>query len=210
MSERVKRTPEQEAFGERILEMVQESLTEKALDALRALESVPRPDRELVTAYLLQTIPPGHVSHELFVKLKEHTVSSNVELVPLRIDSETKQIEVFLTERPEDDDFWPGEWHVPGTAFVPGKNEPDAWGKLFGEELHGIKCTSPVFVTNHTQHVRRGTERAEIYWVEVLREPKEGQFFPIDELPENTIGHHREVIELAADHFLETKWKGND
>ncbi len=209
MPEREKRTPEQEAFGRRLSEMIQESLDKEGLDALRVLESFPQPERELAAAFLLQTIPPGSVSHELFVKLKEHTVSSNIELIPFRINPETEQTEVLLIKRSEDDDFWHGEWHVPGTAFLPGENEHDAWERLFGEELQGIERTEPTFITNHTQHVRRGTERVEIYWVEVLEEPKEGQFFPVDKLPENTIEHHREVIELATNHFRETKWKGN-
>lgn len=168
-------------------------------------EKQPQNHIEQETTHLLRQLIPGHLSHELFVEMRRLNVSAGIEVVPLRIN-ENNKVEVLLTKRSENDEFWPGELHIPGTIFIPGDTVESTFGRIFDEELDRTKISEPKFVNFSMQHIRRGQEIVLVHWVEVLGEPNVGVLYEIDHLPENTITHHIDIINLAADHFVEAKW----
>jgi hypothetical protein len=57
---------------------------------------------------------------------------------------------------------------------------------------------------------RRGAEQAQIFWVEVLNEPDNGEFHGLDKLPEEVMQSQIGFIKLAAKEFEKNKKNDND
>lgn len=179
-------------------------------------------------AVYLERLEPGRQPLELYTQLSRLTVMSTVELVPLRKDPETGRIQALLTQRPEDDKWWPNQWHVPGSTILPSdevtdddlidfKNEDfnplDSYrsplDRIVAEELRGgiDIVEGPYLLEARHRAGIRGPESTVMFWAEVetvdgLVLPV-GQFFDAEDIgAQSPVGGlivgHAGLIERAA------------
>lgn len=162
-------------------------------------------ENELVR--LLKKLEPGFLPYEIFVQIARLAVLPIIEFVPLRLNN-TGAAEVLLLSRSEDDPIWPGELHTPGTVVRPTDTEGQiylAFERITKYELQGTEISQPYFVGSILHKSKRGTEQAQIFWVEVIGEPKTGTFYPVNELPPNTIGSQVAFIKQATESYIRAR-----
>ena len=160
------------------------------------------------TAELLSRFEQGYLPEPVFFELSRLMVVPVVELVPLRM-SDKGDVEVLLIDRGDDDPYWPGTVHVPGTVFMasdrPGSLQ-DVFGRLLHGELHGVNIAHPPkHVKTLFHETRRGKQLANVFWVELLETPAAGNFYNVAALPENVMDHHLHFIGDAAEAFYAQK-----
>lgn len=104
--------------------------------------------------------------------------------------------EIFLVKRPANDPVWPNMWHFPGTVLRFHDSSEEIFRRL-AEEL-GINewPAQPKLMDIVIQPNERG-RHPHIFWrLEVSSDTQfsTGQFFPIDNLPPNTIEYEAQNI----------------
>jgi hypothetical protein len=136
----------------------------------------------------------------LFLWICERTNATAYELVVGRVNPEGG-LEVLLTERPDKDPVWPGELHCPGTMALKDQSLAAAHNRLLNNELPEANIKALYSVKTDIIPTRRGQEHAAVYLAYVDYNPDDPYtFHPVDNLPENTIDHHRDhVIPWAVD-----------
>lgn len=157
---------------------------------------------------LLSKLEPGFYPLEIFLQFARLSVLSIVEFVPLRIHN--GKTEILLLKRPEHDEIWQGEVHTPGTVVRPTDTEGgsyQAYERIEKEELLGTKVSSGHFVGSIFHPSKRGMENAQVFWVEVIGDPKVGKFYDTDNLPENLMDSQRGFIAEAIRNFNKNKSK---
>lgn len=151
---------------------------------------------------------------ELFDALARLTVSVALEAVCLRarstwieLDGYLRWVEVYLVQRSQDDTAYPGEWHCPGSVMRPGESFEDIVARLEKREFDaGLKSWRFVANLNPSKFEpeARGTFLSVVYLCEL--EEKEalcGKWFPVNNLPANTVhGHRDRIIPCALGAFL--------
>lgn len=186
--------------------------------------------RAAMAAAYLNGLEAGRQPLELFTQLARLTVISTVELVPLRSNPDTDATEVLLLQRPNTDDWWPNQWHVPGTvvlptdtithdndidfaqsSFRPSDSYSSTISRLIKAELGDtiyVPETPHLLEARHREGIR-GHESTIMFWsaVEVvsLAIPS-GKFFPTMEVIENPpeaglVVGHADLVERAADAY---------
>ncbi len=156
----------------------------------------------------LKALEPGLLPLEIFYQVARLAVLPAVEVVPLRVGD--GMVEVFLTQRPSNDPFWPGEWHNPGTIVRPTDESGSfsvAFKRVCDGELGLHTWDEPVFVNPWLWHCTRGSALSLIHWLDVshLDIQVPGQYFPVNALPHNIIAGMETVVSLAVDHYKQTK-----
>ena len=162
--------------------------------------------RQVVT--LLKKYEPGFLPYDLFVQLARLTVLSIIEFVPVRIKD--GKVQILLLDRGPKDPIWPNTLHTPGTVIRPTDTSEDfshVFDRIISDELQDTKAGEPVYVDNILHQSTRGTEQAQVFWVELFEEPKIGTFYDYDNLPTHTMESQLDFIALAATHFK--RHKGN-
>ena len=168
------------------------------------MDSVTPKIHELVN--LLKDIKPGFLPRPLFVEVARIIALPILEVVPIRLRNGSA--EVLFLKRAIDDAFWPSAMHTPGTVIratdiIDGSIE-SAFSRIINDELAGTQVTAPSFVCLDARTSLRGAEQAQVYWVEVLGEPKAGVFFPVGSLP-TLVETQAKFIDKAVYEFLEHK-----
>jgi len=164
-------------------------------------------DEQKQLVRLLNKLEPGFLPFEIFLGIARLVVLSIIEFVPLRLNPNGK-VEVLLLPRGDDDPIWPNQLHVPGTVIRPTDTEGEmylAFERILRDELQGTKVSDPHFVGSILHKSKRGTEQAQVFWVEVLESPRVGHFYKIDSLPENLMHSQLAFIKQAAENFQESK-----
>ncbi len=160
------------------------------------------------TAENLRRLPKGFLPFEVFNAVAEKVTTPTIDVVPLRISN--GRMEVFMLRRPGDDPYWPGQWHVPGTVLRSTDKAGDfssGLDRLFKskDETEGTitPTSAPKYVTTKFWDVARGRELDTVHYVpvEATSDQLPGQFFPVDELPDDTIEHHKIIIQEAAEAY---------
>jgi len=143
-------------------------------------------------AWLLGFVKPGRYGTRLFNALARLTVTVALETVCFRRNG--LDIEVFLVTRSMKDSAYPGGKHVPGSAMRCGEQESDVFRRLSDRE-YGARITKATFVCNfnHTEEAR-GHFFTPIYLVELEGEPTGGHWYPVNNMPAETIEHHRDIV----------------
>ncbi len=105
--------------------------------------------------------------------------------------------EIFLVKRPANDPIWPNLWHFPGTILRFHDTADEIFARL-AEEL-GVKelPSRPQLMEIIIQPNERG-RHPHIFWrleVGANIEFPTGQFFPINQLPTDTIAYEARNIE---------------
>lgn len=159
----------------------------------------------------LAELEPGRQDYRLFKETARLFVQSTVELVPIR-KGEFNRPEVLLIQRPEDDEFWPNQWHIPGSVAlssdtVKHPSDYDApLQRILHDELQGdLKVMRGPFELGTQRRISpRGHEISIVHWAEVNGDPANGTFFDIADIqrrpPEGGIVDTHELsIQRVAD-----------
>lgn len=163
---------------------------------------------------LLDRLPKGFLPLPIFEAVAAKVTTPSIELIPYRI-TESGKVQVLMTRRGPDDKFWPNEWHAPGT-ILRATDEENTYNSAFqritnGELMGEVEVKSePEYYFTKFDEVRRGRELRQVFAMEVAADDESlvsGQFFDIDNLPEDTIEHHKTMLEqlypeLIARHQL--------
>ncbi|HEX7632809.1 MAG TPA: hypothetical protein VF401_00620 [Candidatus Saccharimonadales bacterium] len=156
------------------------------------------------TAALLKKFESGFLPYPVFEQIARLVALPILEFIPLR--STDNSVQVLLIARPADDPLWPGMLHTPGTVIratdigQPDANWP-AFQRIQHDELADTEISKPQYVGSLLHQSKRGAEQAQLYWVEVMGEPKVGTFYDVDNLPEGLIASQRAFIKAAVDNF---------
>ncbi|HCR55580.1 TPA: hypothetical protein DIV49_01275 [Candidatus Saccharibacteria bacterium] len=166
----------------------------------------PLTDDEInAVASQLQRLPRGYLPLPIFWSVANLVTTPTMEVAPLRNTADG--LEIYLTQRPENDPHWPSGWHIPGTVIRSTDEEgslASGFARVLKDELgEGIRYVGePVQVTTKFWDVTRGRELDLVHYieVEVIDDTKlTGQFFPVNSLPESTLEHHKIMIpEIVA------------
>ena len=153
----------------------------------------------------LQKLTPGFLPLAIFLELARLCVIATVEMAPIFI-AENKEIFVLMTKRFDDDPFWPGKYHLPGSVIRP-TDEPadslkDALGRVIKEELAGVEVAEdPVFVKYMFRQVPpRNKEMTLLHYVILKDKISDYEFFNVKELPEpEMVPTHIDLIKEIAE-----------
>lgn len=178
------------------------------------METTNRPsDEEIKQAVdTLDRLPRGYLPFELFIAVSAKVTQPSYELLAIRMNRGVA--EVLLTQRPEDDPFWPGEWHITGTVIrasdMEGQDFPSCRERVLKDEMH--ETVIPIgdirYIGFRFGDSRRAKELNHMFYFETDAtndDLREGKFWPVDALPENTIDHHKTMIPRIVDAFLAAK-----
>lgn len=153
--------------------------------------------KEQVAIIALEAFEPGNLPPGLFEAVARVAVYPAVEFIPLR--ERDGRVEVLLFQRPDDDIQWPGMWHTPGTILRPTDSSyTDAFKRLLDDELRGTEVEPPVFMGAELSQNVRGRCVLLEHLVLVRGEPRAGQFFDIEKLPNEFIDAQRPSLERAV------------
>lgn len=154
---------------------------------------------------LLKQLEPGFLSYEVFEQFARIVALPILECIPLRRANGV--VEVLLIERPKDDPFWPGMLHTPGTVVRATDLNSDhnsnwqAFDRVLKDELKDTPVGRPHFAGNQLRLSKRGTEQAQIYWLEVIGEPKVGKFYDVTRLPASLVESQVAFIGLVVNSY---------
>jgi hypothetical protein len=158
---------------------------------------------------VLNRLPKGFLPHSLFIAVAAKVTMPTMELVPVRWNKDG-EVEVLLTQRPDDDPYWPNQWHMPGTVIRASDNEGTDFSsgmeRVLQNELHGkIRMIGkPQYVGMKFWDVARGRELDQVFYFETDATDEdvvEGKFFLANNLPESTMAHHKIMIPEIATAF---------
>ena len=141
--------------------------------------------RQAVVDDYLSSLPPGFLPGPVFKQYARVGVMPTVEVGLVRPSEQNEGgTELVLAQRSEEDEHWPGQWHVPGSVVRADDkmdhehDYDDVIGRVFGEvggDLEVVRGPRAFDVVR-----RRGLRGAEItlrLLAEVRGEPERGRFF---------------------------------
>ena len=165
------------------------------------------PDYRRVVETLKIVDPTQPLGTELFNALARITVSVAIEAVCLRYNSGTRKVEVYLIQRSPNDTAYPNEWHCPGSVMRPGESFEDVLGRLVKKEFCA-NLVSTRFVANINPSASEPEARGHFLSIVYLctlekEEDLRGKWFAADQLPKQTVEHHRtRIIPCALGAFV--------
>lgn len=134
------------------------------------------------------------LSPRIFRALVNITISVPIELAVL---NERNEILMFYRKDGEYDGN-----HIPGTVLRNNESIPDALARLRTSEVVDSNISNPIDI-GHVEILKgnapgQNPTRHEISLIHVARligsYKGSGQFYPLDQLPENTLSHHRILV----------------
>lgn len=146
-------------------------------------------------AEILDLVPSDQpYKTKLFDALNKKQPTFAFEGVLLR-EQQYGKIEVYLTQRSMSDTAYPGEFHAPGSGL---RNKED-WQKVAerlarNEYKVAVKKVTMLHESAFFYDEQRGWYCSVPCLVELEQEPAVGKWYPVDDLPEKTVGHHRDDI----------------
>jgi hypothetical protein len=148
----------------------------------------------------------GKIPREVYESLARFFPQACVELAVLRQSED--ELEIFLSARPDDDPYWPGQLHMPGTTLYALDSEETMWSRLMHNELRELNGRRPTLAFNHVTTYddrERGACMHAVYLtvVEAGTEISSGQFYPLRDIPRETINHHYAMLEKLLKHHFE-------
>ena len=141
------------------------------------------------------------IDQERFYEICNLMVLPAFLLVPLVV-TDQGELQVVLIRREPTDRFWPNLYHIPGTILRKGDTFASAYGRIIREDLHFPEIIDePKFVANLTNSTQRGEAVSMIYWLQIGKKTN-GDVFNWHNLPKDMIPEHREIVQIAAQHFI--------
>ncbi len=157
-------------------------------------------------AEALKEFEPGFLPYPIFEQVARIVALPIIEFVPMRKLGNATQ--VLLIKRPAEDPLFPNMEHTPGTVIRATDlesgvhNNWPAFERILHDELLDTKSGKPQYAGSMFHASKRGAEQAQIYWIEILEEPKVGTFYDLDSLPEGLMESQLKFIKLAAQSFV--------
>jgi hypothetical protein len=170
-----------------------------------------------VAALALGQLEAGRQPYSLFVQLARLVTLPTVEVIPLRQNEESGEIETLLAKRPPTDQWWPNAVHVPGTVVLPGDpalhnfDLSGTYNRLLEKELGGSVnlVGEPRVLELRRVNGDRGAELSPILWATVeetgLAIPDNAHFYPVNNLPRETMPLHMGEVWRAAEAFASVR-----
>ncbi len=161
------------------------------------------------TADLLKRFEPGFLPYPIFEQVARIVALPIVEFIPLR--KTESGVEVLLIARSADDALFPGLLHTPGTVVRATDYGSEANGlwlpyrRIIHDELQDTELGKPQYVGSLLNKSKRGAEQAQIYWIEVLGDPKVGSFYAVTDLPDSLMDSQVNFIQDAVRNFSENR-----
>ena len=181
------------------------------------LESMGQDELASLAASCLERLEPGRQPLPLFIQLARLVVTSTVEMVPLRQVNDHEQ--VLLAQRPDDDLWWPGQWHLPGTVLLPTDDASNVHdyntpvNRLYKDEFAGtvsMKGNVNIFDAQRRSGAR-GSEQTVFGWslidlADGYEDVSGGQLFDADHVAnelagESVIDGHLGSVKRALKHY---------
>lgn len=151
----------------------------------------------------LESQEPGYLPKRLFWLVCRLSVTTTTELAPIR--EENGRLQVLLTKRPDDDEFWPGEWHIPGVVIRATDEKGSLKNpieRILEDELEGMVPLrdTPKLAQIWFGQIARGAELDHVlyYPTDSNHETDTMKFFDVDDLPLNIMEHQREMVANIA------------
>jgi len=119
-----------------------------------------------------------------------------LELYICRTTPEGKE-QVYLTPRPKNDPFYALMLHMPGARKIPTETDQQTFLRAIGETLFSNRITRLEYVMSSTFKARRGVEYADIRRIEVSYYEGDADFYDAENIPPNTIEHHKTIIRMV-------------
>lgn len=148
---------------------------------------------------------------DVFSAVAEKFVLTAVEGVILR--GKAENLEIFLTQRPPDDLYWPNMWHIPGTIVRLSDIDPEnksteyevmykkTFQRLEEKEIVSKFSARPKLLGTRAYMAERGAANSLVFLCAVKGEPKSGKFFPVYNLPDNFISAQQSLVDLAVENY---------
>jgi len=123
--------------------------------------------------------------------------------IPLLVEGGA--LRVYLSRRPQNDPYYAGLLHPPGTVIRPTDATLAAcYQRLLRSELSEVSVKrGPVFVDLVFEEIKRGREISLLHWVELEDVRTMDNLYDVRNLPASTIPTDVSRIRMAADHFRE-------
>ena len=158
-------------------------------------------DKKAAVEALAKIDPEKPLGTELFNAILRMSVGVAVEVVSIRLNAKNG-LEVLLVWRDETAPAYRNTWHCPGTFLRPAESEDEAIERLAknepGCQMRIIKKVG----WDDNPSEERGHCIHPIFLVELIGKSK-GKWFPVNNLPPETVEHHRQVIiPMAVEAFL--------
>ena len=157
-----------------------------------------------IVAEMLSRIDPGlPFGTPLFNAIAKMSTSLAMEAVVLRRHMQDvnnpHRVEVYLRQRGVEEAY-PGQWHAPGSVMRPGESWRDVADRLKKEFGTGIVSADEIGELFTKEE--RGPFLSKIFLVELVGLPREDDrhcWYPVDDLPQITVDHHKDhIIPLAV------------
>ena len=177
----------------------------QAMEALLSVDHTSDEYKQLVAKMLGRLDPTKPSGAELCNAIMRVWTTVAFEAVAIRDNGGVP--EVYLRRRALDDTAYPGEWHAPGSLYRHGERDRDVANRL--EQEFGVPIKAFQFIDKLTTDEQRGTIHSLIFLVELDGDPRiddRHNWFPVHNLPANTVSHHREpIIPMAVAHRFRTQ-----
>ncbi len=147
----------------------------------------------------LAEFEPGKLPLDIFNQIARLNVVPVVEVVPF-YRTEQGNIKIYLLQRDNDDNLWPGQYHIPGTivsATDHAGSFMDAINRIVNSRLSNYFPDNPQMVDVQLCKVVRGMEVAIIFMTELRISPDPKSLFDLNNLPKNMINGHEGFIKTA-------------
>jgi hypothetical protein len=157
-------------------------------------------EREELLVRLLERLKwgPGRlVPPEVFTAICSALTTTGIELVVVRYLSARPC--VLLFRRSNTDKFYAGQWHTPGSLFYGHETPESVLQRLMERELRRLPVLPPRKVGCNWFNTPRGAEVTQLY-VTISTDDHVGlgEWFPLSDLPDNLIDHHRVLMEQVS------------
>jgi ADP-ribose pyrophosphatase YjhB (NUDIX family) len=117
------------------------------------------------------------------------------------------QLHVLLIYR--EDKHYRG-WHMPGGYLLRGESEDVATRRILFSEAN-LRMTQHTFVRHYNTRRETGYvpnhQIALLFYCEAEGEPTDGAFYPLTNIPRDTLPHHKEYLTHINTYFLKTRGK---
>lgn len=181
------------------------------------LEGMNQDELADLAAACLEKLEPGRQPLPLFTQLARLVVTSTVEIVPFKGTCESPK--VLLAKRSDDDPWWPGQWHLPGTVLLTTDKAFDVHDyetpvdRLYNDEFHGSisRVGSVTIFDSQRRTDTRGSEQTVFGWSHItltsgFDEVTGGELFDADRIEselagENVIDGHLNSVKRALRHY---------
>lgn len=178
------------------------------------LPPMPSREEQLLAADVISRLhwgPDRPIIPELF-EAHCSAFTTSCELMVVRRDpGDLSRFQVLLIRRPSDDKSYAGKYHCAGSVRRGHEPDEDVLARIVRQELPGAELSTPRFICHNDVCPARGKEISALYVAKLSGEYiGPGEWFPIHELPEDTLGHHRmlahQVMEWLKHRTYASDW----